>query len=202
VFHWYFQTCLWEIWDQVYSARSDHPPVTYSGIRECIRDVDPLMDIGATIHATVRGHDRSTGDSIELTGRIVDATYSGSASSDGTPPLAQLAGKVTLYLETDDGQVVTVGGWGAVLEDVEATRVTVTDVEYPESTPDPELDGERETDTERPDPDDDLNPSTDADTDGKSDAEPETNTVTGTDSNREPNRDADPAPPSESPTDD
>jgi sugar-specific transcriptional regulator TrmB len=146
VFHWYFQTCLWEIWDQVYSARSEHPPISYSGIRECLREIDPLMDEGATIHATVRGHDRSTGDTVELSGRIVDATYSGETAGEGTPPLAQLAGKVTLYLETDDGDVVTVGGWGAVLEDIEATRMTVTDVSY--SGPDADADAETDAEAE------------------------------------------------------
>jgi len=129
VFHWYFQTTLWEIWEPLYSARPDEPPIPYAGVRECVRDVDPLLDDGAVVSASVVGLERDTGEQIEVSGRIVDVIYTGDADGDSTPPLAQLAGQVCLVLETDDGERMTIGGWGAVLEDVEATRVTVTAID-------------------------------------------------------------------------
>jgi sugar-specific transcriptional regulator TrmB len=130
VFHWFFQTALWEIWDVLHSERTDEPPIVYAGVRECVRELDPLVEAGATVTVTVRGLERDTGRTVEVTGRVADVVYTGEADGEGTPPLAQLAGQVSLTLETDQGRL-TVGGWGAVIEDVEATRITVTRIDRP-----------------------------------------------------------------------
>lgn len=126
VFHWYFQTCLWEVWDTVYSERSDEPPLVYADIRRCVRDVEPFLSDGGTVQATVTGFVTGSGESVELTGDIVDFYYSGAARVDGTPALSQLAGQVCFTLRTDD-ETYSVGGWGAVLEDIEATRITISE---------------------------------------------------------------------------
>ncbi|QIB73871.1 TrmB family transcriptional regulator [Halogeometricum borinquense] len=129
VFHWYFQTCLWEVLDPVYSARDDEPPVVYADVRRCVRDIEPMLSEDATVRATVTGLDTGTGDHVELTGEITEVYYSGmtdtTAEADSTPALSQLAGQVCFTLRAGE-ETYTVGGWGAVLEDVEATRVTVT----------------------------------------------------------------------------
>jgi hypothetical protein len=130
VFHWFFQTCLWEIWEQLYSTRRTEPPITYAGVRELVRDVGPVVDRGARPWAHVVGYRTETREPVDLRGEIIDVVYTGRAHGEGTPPLAQLAGQVTLVLETGDG-TVTVGGWGAVVEDVEATRLTLERVEEP-----------------------------------------------------------------------
>jgi sugar-specific transcriptional regulator TrmB len=130
VFHWFFQTCLWEIWDELYSTRRTEPPITYAGVREVVREVEPLVARGARVHAHVVGHRTGSGEPVDLRGEVIDVVYTGTANGEGTPPLAQLAGQVTLVLETDEG-TLTVGGWGAVVEDVEATRVTVERIEEP-----------------------------------------------------------------------
>ena len=127
VFHWYFQTCLWEVWDTVYSERNDDPPFVFADIRRCVRSVEPYLSAGATVRASVSGFDIETGSPVELSGEIVDVHYSGADETNGTPPLSQLAGQVCLGLRTDD-ETYSVGGWGAVLETIEATRVTITDV--------------------------------------------------------------------------
>jgi sugar-specific transcriptional regulator TrmB len=134
VFHWYFQTTLWEIWDVRYSARTNEVPIVYAGVRECVREIEPLLDAGAHVSATVRGMDRDTGDTVDAQGRVADVVYTGDPNGDGTPPLAQLAGQVCLILETDGGRL-SVGGWGAVLEDVEATRITITGIDRPSTPP-------------------------------------------------------------------
>lgn len=127
VFHWYFLTCLWEVWEQLYSARSQEPSAEYVDVRQFVRDVEPLLDAGEAVRVTVTGYRTGSGEPATVSGVVEDIAYEGS-SGDGEPALSQLAGKVTLTLGTDEGEV-TVGGWGAVLEDLEATRVTVETVE-------------------------------------------------------------------------
>lgn len=128
VFHWYFQTCLWEVWDVIYDGRRDDPPMSYADIRRCVRDIEPLLDDGAELSVTVDGFATDTGESLSVTGTAVDVVYAGMGATEGSPPLSQLAGQVAIYVETDHG-VLTVGGWGSVLEEVEATRVTIDAIE-------------------------------------------------------------------------
>ncbi len=127
VFHWYFLTCLWEVWDPVYTARATEPPMVYADIRRCVRDIEPLLDAGQTIDAEIVGYETTSGADVSLDGRITDVLYAGATTSDGTVPLTQLAGQVSLYFETAD-ETYTIGGWGAVLEEIEATRVTITGI--------------------------------------------------------------------------
>jgi sugar-specific transcriptional regulator TrmB len=127
VFHWYFQTCLWEVWEPIFSARAEEPPLVFSDIRRCVRDIEPLLETGSTIHATVQGFAVDTGEPVTVSGPVVDLTYIGESTNDGVPPLSQLAAKVSITVEGDSGPT-TVGGWGAVLEDVEATRITIESV--------------------------------------------------------------------------
>ena len=133
VFHWFFQTCLWEVYDTIYTTRTDGPPIQYTDIRECVRYAEPFLKEDAEIDARVSGFDTSTGEVVELQGRLVDACYGGSSSRDAERlPLDQLAGQVNITLSTDDGEV-TAGGWGAMLEDVEAARIVIEDVRGPDS---------------------------------------------------------------------
>ena len=132
VFHWFFLTSLWEVWETVFSARSTAPPMEYTNIRELVRDLEPLLSDGATVEATVRGFETGSGDPCEVSGIVVEATYAGVSTTDADAiPLAQLAGQVTLHL-VDGDEEYTVGGWGAFVEDIEATRVTIERVEMPE----------------------------------------------------------------------
>lgn len=128
VFHWFFQTCLWEIYEPIHSTKADGPPVQYTEMRECVRYVEPLLEEGAEIAAAVEGYDTATGEQVELRGQLVAARYGGDSTRDEERlPLAQLAGEVNVTIATADGEV-TVGGWGAMMEDVEAFRITVEDV--------------------------------------------------------------------------
>jgi len=130
VFHWFFLTCLWEIWDTIYTLRTPETPTTYVDLRHCVRDVDPLLDEGATITATVEGYDTESNDDVTLHGQIVRVTYTGdTVGRDRELPLPQLAGRVSITVETENGRV-EVGGWGAVLEEVEAAEITIEDVRY------------------------------------------------------------------------
>ncbi|WP_276253664.1 TrmB family transcriptional regulator [Halomontanus rarus] len=129
VFHWYFLTCLWEVYEQVYSGSREEPPITYVDLRQCVREIEPLLEEGATLTMTVQGFDTTDGTAVERRGRVLDVTYTGvSATDDATTPLPQLAGEVSVTLETADGTCL-VGGWGAMLEDLEATRLTIDAIE-------------------------------------------------------------------------
>lgn len=128
VFHWYFQTCLWEVWNEVFSARPTNPPFVYADLRRCVRDLEPFLADGVRVRARIEGFYTQTGDAGKLVGEIVDVNYAGAGQTEGSPPLSQLAGQVCLTVRTEDGgELYTVGDWGAVLEDVEATRITVLD---------------------------------------------------------------------------
>jgi len=129
VFNWYFQTCLWEVQETIYSARSDEPPITYVDLRQCLRAVVPLLEADRVVGATVHGFETDTGRETTQQGTITDVTFGGvSTSDDRATPLSQLAGEASLTLVTDD-ETYTVGGWGALIEDFEATRITIDAIE-------------------------------------------------------------------------
>ncbi|WP_137288696.1 TrmB family transcriptional regulator [Natronorubrum halophilum] len=129
VFHWYYLTCLWEIHETIYSDRRDEPPITYVDLRQCLRDVEPLLEDGVTIEATVVGFETDTGREVTKRGTITDLTYAGvSASDERTTPLPQLAGEASITIEAGEERY-TVGGWGAMLEDLEGIRITIESLE-------------------------------------------------------------------------
>ncbi|QIO22911.1 TrmB family transcriptional regulator [Haloarcula sp. JP-L23] len=130
LFHWFFLTCLWEIWDTLHTERTPETPTTYVDLRHAVRDIDPLLQEGASIKATVRGHETDTKAEVELTGYITDVDYTGSSLGQTEPvPLAQLAGRISATLDVD-GETYDIGGWGAVLEQIEIDEITVESVEF------------------------------------------------------------------------
>lgn len=153
VFHWYFRTCLWEVWPVIYDGRNVEPPLSYTNIRRYVREFKPLLAEGAEVDTHVEGFDTETGAQVSIEGTLRDLTYVGEAAA-GDIPLTQLAGQVTVFLEPtresayasdsrfDDVESVSVGGWGAVIEDIEARRLTVTAIEGGQS--ESARDGERE----------------------------------------------------------
>ena len=135
VFYWFFVTSRWDVWDTLHSERSEEFPRRYINIRYCISDLAPLFEEGATIEATVVGSDIETGEPREVEGTLHDISTTGDFSgADGplaeTLSVADFAGVARFSIDTGD-EIVEVGGWGATLEDVEADRITVTDVELP-----------------------------------------------------------------------
>ncbi|NGM69660.1 TrmB family transcriptional regulator [Natronolimnobius sp. AArcel1] len=129
VVHWYFLSCLWEVHEPIYSARSDEPPITYVDLRQCLRDVEPLLESGITIDATIYGYETNTGRKITRRGQLTDVEYVGQSATGGErTTLLHLAGQASITLETDEGEF-TVGGWGAMIEDIEAIRITIDALE-------------------------------------------------------------------------
>lgn len=130
VFHWYFMTCLWELGTPLYSARAESPPIEYVDVRQLVRAAGPLFDSDATVTVRVEGTDLATGESRSFSG-TVEEIHTAAGETAANP---QIAGQVTFVVDTGDERL-SVGGWNAVLEDVEATRVVVTDVEHTDDSP-------------------------------------------------------------------
>lgn len=130
IFHWFFQMCLWSLWDPVV-PRHDLP-VTYVSIQGFIRDAAPLFLDGAAIDVTVEGWDPQTGEERTVSGTVADLVYPGRYRNE-VPSYEVLGGRAAVVVDAGDG-VLTVGGWGAVFEDVAAELVTLESVRVPDST--------------------------------------------------------------------
>ncbi len=130
VFHWYFLTTQWDSWDPIYTTLDDGPPMDYIDIRYCVRDVAPLLRDGATIRVRIEGTDTETGADRMVEGRLADVVVTGAEYEVGAETVASYGGQVALIVETESG-TVEVGGWGAMVEAVEAHRITVVSVDRP-----------------------------------------------------------------------
>lgn len=126
VFHWYFQSCHWATWDPIVGRHE--LPISYVTIKGFVRDVAPLFLDGASIEVTVEGRDIETGNAVTTSGTVVDMIYPG-RYSHREPSYEDLAGETALLLESD-GDRYTVGGWGAVYEDVEARTLHLENVVF------------------------------------------------------------------------
>ncbi|QCC48592.1 TrmB family transcriptional regulator [Halobellus limi] len=121
VFYWYFLTCLWEPWERVYQARDDGYPIEYFDVRHLVRDLRDVDWEDDPVRLRVEGYDTNTGEECHLEGTITDVRVPFDAEAATG---FELAGQVTVDLDVD-GEHVSVGGWGAIIEDVEGTRLTV-----------------------------------------------------------------------------
>jgi HTH-type transcriptional regulator, sugar sensing transcriptional regulator len=128
VFHWFFATCLWEVWEPLHSERPSEPPITYVDVRECLRAIEPAVEEGREVLVTVSGIETATGGAREFSGRVVGVATSATTAETEEPSIARYAGRSTLVVDTGEERL-EVGGWGATIEDVEATRIVVEAIE-------------------------------------------------------------------------
>lgn len=128
IFHWYFQTCLWAVQPQVHTTRDG--PLPYISIEEFIQDFIELYWDGVGIHVVAHGWDNNEERMRTVSGPVTDITYTGSEFDTETPSLEQLAGFATVELQTEHGSY-TIGGWGAVFEDMEVYELVVADLHLP-----------------------------------------------------------------------
>lgn len=124
VFHWYFQGALWGTWPHLYDSVVEGPKMEYVDVRACVQDIAPIINDGTVIPATVSGFDLQTGEDVTLSGEIVEIISAAPPNDDGSLTLTQLAGQATIVLKTD-GREYGIGGRGATLEDIEATRIVL-----------------------------------------------------------------------------
>jgi hypothetical protein len=129
IFHWYFQTCLWALWEPLYA--DDELPLTYVTIEDFVRDVAPMYQDGADIGVTVYGTWVDTEESCLLEGTVDNLVYTDAHRTSGQPSYEQLAGKAAMELDAGDGdERYSVGGWGAVFEDIEAVRIDLEAISF------------------------------------------------------------------------
>ena len=131
VFHWYFLSCCWEVFEPQYIDRATEPPIEYVDVRRCIRDVEPLLAGGATVAARIEGRETDSSEPVSLRGRVTDVSYAGEPVEESAVPLMRLAGRASMTLDTGN-ETHEIGGWGAILEPIEATRVTIERTERTE----------------------------------------------------------------------
>ena len=124
VFHWYYLTRLWEVYEEIYTGRSKQPPYSFVEITDCIRAVEPLLDNGAMVTGRIEGEYVRTGRECNISGEFVDVEYTGSRTDEAPASLLELAAEARMQFETDDDSY-TVGGRGAYIEDIAATRFIV-----------------------------------------------------------------------------
>lgn len=127
VLHWFFLTVLWDIWEVYYTADDGVPPTDYLDIRYCVRDVAPLLADGATVDILIEGVDTETGSERTVEGTVREVIANGHERDNGHTPIAEYSGQIGMIVDTDDGPI-EVGGWGAMVEEVEAHRITVLSV--------------------------------------------------------------------------
>ncbi|KTG20892.1 TrmB family transcriptional regulator, partial [Haloferax profundi] len=116
VFHWFFLTCLWNLYPTVYL--DDEDQFTYVTIEEFIRDILPLWERGFELGVTAEGIDLGEGSETTVEGSVSDISFHGDERNPSRLALSDLGSHKNLTLDTGDGSVV-VGGWGAVFEDME-----------------------------------------------------------------------------------
>jgi len=127
VFHWFFLTTQWDVWAPFYEADDEALPTEYVDIRYCIRDVAPLLAEGETVRVRVTGTDLETGTERTVEGTVSDLLVTdGPRPNDGRSAMAY-GGQAGMVVETDE-ETLTVGGWGAMVEELEAHVVTLLSV--------------------------------------------------------------------------
>ncbi|UIO98649.1 TrmB family transcriptional regulator [Halobaculum sp. CBA1158] len=123
VFYWFFLTTMWEPWETVYEATDPGLPTEYLDIRHLVRDLRELNWQDAPVRLRVDGYETDTGEERTVEGTVVDVRVPFASEADTG---FELAGRVTVVLDAD-GERVSVGGWGAIVEDLEGTRLTIVD---------------------------------------------------------------------------
>lgn len=120
IFRWYFQTCLWAVWEPCY--RREGTDGVFVSLEEFVCEVYEDWYRGDTVRAKVDGVNPETGDRVSVTGCLTDVRYTGQIDSPEPPTLTDLAGGASIVVS--DGEYdYTVGGWGAHVEDIEARRI-------------------------------------------------------------------------------
>jgi sugar-specific transcriptional regulator TrmB len=127
VFHWFFLTTQWDIWEEHYDESTDTIVGDYIDIRYCIQAIQPLLERGDTVRVRISGFDTNSGSERTIEGTVSEVLVVG-AKQPPTEQLATYGGQIGMIVETESGPV-EVGGWGAMIEDLEAHKVSVLSVE-------------------------------------------------------------------------
>lgn len=124
---WNYVLGLQEAATDRYAATPYEPPLRFGALRDCLHVVEPLVREGRTLTAEIAGTWVETGRQCELSGTIETIDYPGFEDGESAMPLHMFS---VANLTLDAGEEThVVGGFDALVEDVEATRVVITDIE-------------------------------------------------------------------------
>lgn len=115
----HFQHSLWGRWETIYSDRTSTFPKKYTSIRKCITEIAPRLADGQTLSAAVSGYETETGRETRVEGRVIDVQPR--PDSDVRTRDSDVA---TIVVENESG-THSVGGFGAIVEDVRATTIRI-----------------------------------------------------------------------------
>ena len=132
VFYWYFLSFMWLPWPVVYSVVGERTPMLYADVRQFLLEYEPLLSEGATVSVEVEGREVATDEDRHFSGTVVDTEHVADVPATLDSELLELTGTAALVVDAGE-EVLTVGGWSALHEDVEARQITVTDVDVPEA---------------------------------------------------------------------
>ncbi|WP_225336044.1 TrmB family transcriptional regulator [Halomicrobium urmianum] len=119
----YFQDTLWRRWDIIHERSTGDLPKEYASIRQCIRELQPYSDKENPLWVSVDGYETETGRETHVEGFITDIF----PDTDDDVTLKE-ADQVFLVVESES-ESYTIGGFGALVEDVRATRIQISNVE-------------------------------------------------------------------------
>ncbi|WP_277554739.1 TrmB family transcriptional regulator [Halobaculum limi] len=131
VFHWYYLTCLWNLYPTLYADETDR--VTYVTMEEFVCDCHSLWNDGYELEVVVDGVDIATDQRRTLRGVVADLSHHRDDFDLSRLALSDMGAHKSIVLATDEG-TVDVGGWGAVFEDVEMRTISLVGL-TPETLP-------------------------------------------------------------------
>jgi len=110
----------WPVADEVAVADPDELPVTYTDFRRAVFQATLWLWSDSDLWVTVSGRSTETNEHTTVSGRVVDVVQGIVAPVNNTFPVEN-----SLTIETEDEALVTIGGRGAFVEDIEAESVTL-----------------------------------------------------------------------------
>jgi len=113
----------------VYTARDG--PLPYISIEEFIQDFVKLWRDGVRIKVVATGWDNDENRVRTVDGTVTNIWYGSRTVEGGRPSLEELAGIATIELDRGD-DAYTIGGWGAVFENMEVYELVVTNISFHE----------------------------------------------------------------------
>ncbi len=126
IFHWFFQICQWAIWEPIL-PRHD-PPTSYVSIQGSSATSDRSFWRERASRSASRNRPRDGRGPNDFR-TITEVVYPGRYRNE-LPTYERLGGKAAMAITTTDG-TYTIGGWGAVFEDLAAKVITLENITLP-----------------------------------------------------------------------
>ncbi|WP_135853953.1 TrmB family transcriptional regulator [Halorussus salinus] len=129
VFHWYYLTCLWNLYPTVYA--DDRDRFTYVTLEEFVCDCSRLVD-EYDLRVRIEGIDLATESETAMDGTVTDISFLGDHRKRGRAALSDLGAFTVVTLDAGD-ETYTLGGWGAVFEDIEVRTISLVGIDAGET---------------------------------------------------------------------